>query len=416
MIGFLKKFFAPQNATLADPSQWLRDLFAGARSSAGVNVTPSSVLNLSVVFGCVSIISRSFATLPGHLYREVEAGKEKVRNHPLVDLLRTSPNPEMTAVDFFKAMQANASLHGNAYAQVTSNQRGEVTGLWPIPPGKVRLKRQEDKSLVYELSSGESLAFEDVLHLKSTTLDGLVGCDPTLAVRDVFGLAQALDMNAAKFFANGSRPGSVLEYPGRLKPEGRENLRQSIEDAHGGAENAFKLLILEEGLKYAQARMSNNDSQFDETRGRQAVEICRIFGVPPHKVQILDKATYSNIEEQQIDWVQDVLLPICVSWEKAIGCWLLTRMERDAGLYWKFDLRGIMRGRMAERATYYQKAITAGWMNRNEARALEEMNPAPGLDVFLEPMNMSPAGQPRDDDDPPSPPANRLNGLALNGN
>ena len=384
-----------ENSTFADPASWLVSALT-RKASSGMTVTPGRVLGIAVVYACVNVISKCFSTLPIRLYQGGEDGSKTIlRRDPLHELLAVSPNDEMTSVDFRRVMQAQLSLHNNAYAEIIRNGAGRPVALYPIHPSNITPDRTESGRLVFsfkhQLDGRPPLPQEDVLHLRGLTFDGLHGFDPVNGLRDVFGLAMALDCNAAKFFANDSKPGTILSTEQALSDRAYERLKQSMEDSRG-VEKAHQYKIFEEGLKILTARQANRESQMDESRARQALEICRIYNVPPHKVQILDNATFSNIEEQQIDWVADCILPLAVTWEAALNRSILGQRDRVTGRFFKIDLRGLMRGKMQERADYYSKLITAGVMSRNEARVLEDLDPVDGLDAMLEPLNMAAAG------------------------
>ena len=368
-----------------------------------MTVTPGKILGIAVVYACVNVISKCFATLPVRLYQEGEdGGKTILKRDPLNELLAVAPNEEMTSVDFRRVMQAHLSLHNNAYAEIVRNGAGRPVALYPIHPANISPDRTESGRLIFsfrhQLDGRPPLPQEDVLHLRGLTFDGLHGFDPVGGLRDVFGLAMALDTNAAKFFANDSKPGTILSTEQALSDRAYERLKESME-ASRGVEKAHQYKIFEEGLKLITARQANRESQMDESRARQSLEICRIYNVPPHKVQILDHATFSNIEEQQIDWVADCILPLAVTWEASLNRNLLTERDRITGKFFKIDRRGLMRGKMQERADYYSKLITAGVMSRNEARVLEDLDPVDGLDAMLEPLNMAPAGNQTDDEE-----------------
>jgi len=382
-----------QASTLADPAQWLIDALTGGRkSSAGLGVSPQKVLGIAVVYACVNVISKSFATLPVKLFQAGADGTKKVAvKHPLHLLLSQRPNPEMTSVDFRRVMQAHLSLHNAAYAEILPNGKGEPGELWPVHPANIYPSRDKDGNLIYkfrgQLDGRKPAAASEIIPLRGLSFDGICGFDPVSGLKDVFGLAMALDINAAKFFANDSRPGSILSTEQTISDGAHKRLKESMEDRKG-VENAHRFMILEEGLQILTGRQANRESQMDESRARQALEVCRIYNVPPHKVQILDKATFSNIEEQQIDWVADCMLPLVVTWEAALNMWLLSERDRATGHFFKMDLRGLMRGKMAERGEFYQKAVGGPWMSKNEARALEDMDPVDGGDEILSPMNM----------------------------
>lgn len=367
-------------------------LLGGLQSASGVKVTPLKALGVATVYACVHVLSRTISTLPLKLYeRGIDGkGKHPARDHHLYDLLNTEPNEEMTTVEWRSAMQGNLSLHNNSYAQIVRNTGGKIVELLPLHPSDVKLERDfGTKKLVYKVK-GKTLKREEVLHLKNMTRDGLKGMDLISVGADVLGLAVALETNAAKFFANDSKPGTILEHPAKLSDQAYKRLKDSMEKRQG-VENAYKMLILEEGLKAASSRDGNRDAQFDESRERQDKQICRLFGLPPHKVQIMTDATYSNIESQSIEFVTDAILPIVVNWEKALDKALLTKEERKK-YYFKFDLRALMRGDTESRYKSYGSGIQWGFLSPNDVRRLEDMDPREHGDVYLQPVNMAPSG------------------------
>lgn len=384
--------------------QWAAMLLADVQGhgSAGVAVTPKTVLGASTVFACVDLLASSIATLPLNVYRRTNGnGREIAREHPLFDLLHNSPNSEMDAVDFRKAMQANLCVHGNAYAIITRTRFGEVISLTPVDAKDVELRRDPHTTeLRYRIGSSEFGAGE-IMHLRGLGYSGLEGLRLTSTLSDVFGLAIALDRNAATFFKNQSMPGGFLEHPGKLSPEAASRLTQSFQGGATGS-NAYKVKLLEEGLKYNAARIGNRDSQFDESRDRQGREIARIFRVPGHKVGIVDSQPRANVEQENLSFVIDTLRPLAVQWEQCLNRSLLSPTERKTHFV-EFNLAGLLRGSLKERYEAYATARNWGWLSVNEIRQLENLNPigAEG-DVYLQPLNMAPAGQPQQIAEPPA--------------
>lgn len=364
----------------------------GSKSTSGINVTPLKALGVPTVYACVNHLAKDVAKLPIKLYRRVDGRKEEATDHPLYSLMHDAPNAEMTSTDFRKAMQANLSLRQNAVAIIVRNGRGEVAELYPVDPVDLRLHREKYGPLEYWVDNVRQDPSK-ILHLKGFTVNGVAGHDLIHTVHDVIGLAVALQDNAAKFFGNGSRPGGLLSHPGSLSDKAFARLKEEMEQKHGGVQNAYKMMILEEGLKYESSRVDNDKSQFIESRKHQDVAICQVFGVQPHKVGILDRATFSNIEQQNIEYVVDTLLPELRTWEQALNAKLLSPRERGE-YYFEFNVDGQLRGDFKTRMEGYAIARQNGWMNADEIRSLENMNPLPdGLGQrYLEPLNMQPAG------------------------
>lgn len=398
VLNWLTKLNPWRNAaTLGTPDQWLIDaILGGLSSAAGVTVTPIKALGVSTVFACVNRVGQSIATIPLKLYRNLpEGGRVEAREHPLFSLLHDSPNPEMTSGDFRRAVQSHLTLRSNGYAYIVRDGRGQVAELWPIDYADVQVRRNVlTKELEY-LVRGEATSAEKILHLRGMTVNGAVGLDNVTTARDTIALAIALQDNASKFFANGSRPGSILEHPGVLGDDAAKRLRESFERLYKGNENAYKVAVLEEGLKFVSNRTDNKDSQFLESKKQQALEICQVFGIPPHKVGILDNATFSNIEHQNIEYVQDTLLSNCSTWEQSLNMKLLTPAERRVYSF-GFVLEGLLRGDTKTRYEGYAIARNWGWLNADEIRAYENMNPLPGGKgkIYLQPLNMVEAGKP----------------------
>jgi HK97 family phage portal protein len=385
----------PKNTSLADYDWWLNEIFKGKNAKSGVTVSPLTALGVPTVFACVNHISKDVGKLPLKLYRRSGASKEEAYDHPLYSLFHDAPNSEMTSIDFRKAMQSNLSLRQNAVAYIVRDGRGEVAEVYPVDPADLKLHKEKNQPLEYWID-GKRTDPSRILHLKGFTSNGVAGIEVVKLVEDVIGLAVALQDNASRFFGNGSRPGSILSHPGSLTDKAYQRLKEEIHNKHGGVENAYKTMILEEGLKYEQSRTDNDKSQFIESRKHQDIAICQVFGVQPHKVGILDRATFSNIEQQNIEYVVDTLLPELRTWEQALNAKLLKPQERGE-YFFEFNVDGQLRGDFKTRMEGYAIARQNGWMNADEIRALENMNPLPdGLGQrYLEPLNMVPAGEER---------------------
>ena len=343
-------------------------------------------MQITAVYACVRVIAESIASLPLHLYRYNEdGGKEKAIDHPLYFLLHNEPNPEMTAFSFFEVLLTHLLLWGNAYCQIIRNGKGEVVALYPLMADRMDVDRDEKGHIYYEytMSSDDAPTMKgsvvqlqpvDVLHIPGMGFDGLVGYSPIAMAKNAIGISIACEEYGSKFFANGAAPSGVLEHPGTLKDPGR--VRESWTQTIGGSHNANKVAVLEEGMKYTPISISPNEAQFLETRKFQIDEIARIFRIPPHMIGDLEHATFSNIEEMSLEYVQYTLGPWIARLEQSMIRSLLSDTEK--GTYFvKFNVDGLLRGNYQSRMQGYAVARQNGWMSANDIRQLENLDMIP---------------------------------------
>ena len=371
-------------------------------SSSGKVVTERSAMQMTAVYACVRILSEAIAGLPLHMYRyKDDGGKEKALDHPLYLLLHDEPNPEMSSFVFRETLMTHLLLWGNAYAQIIRNGKGEVVALYPLMPNKMTVSRDETGQLYYTYQKSQeelpkdntctvTLHPSDVLHIPGLGFDGLVGYSPIAMAKNAIGLAIATEEYGSKFFANGAAPSGVLEHPGTIKDPQR--VRESWMSQFGGSANSNKIAVLEEGLKYTPISISPEQAQFLETRKFQINEIARIFRVPPHMVGDLEKSSFSNIEQQSLEFVKYTLDPWVVRWEQSIQRTLLTPEEKKI-YFVKFNVEGLLRGDYQSRMSGYATARQNGWMSANDIRELENLDRIPaeeGGDLYLVNGNMLP--------------------------
>ncbi len=365
-------------------------------TTAGKPVNENTAMQMTAVYSCVRILSEAIAGLPLHVYKYNDGGnKEKDLAHPLYRLLHDEPNPEMTSFVFRETLMGHLLLWGNAYAQVIRNARGEVVALYPLMPNKMTVDRDKDGCLyyLYQRGSGDTpslgknsqvlLSPSDVLHIPGLGFDGLVGYSPIAMAKNAIGLAIATEEYGAKFFANGAAPGGVLEHPGTIKDP--QKVKDSWNSAYQGSGNAHRVAVLEEGMKYQPIGISPEQAQFLETRKFQINEIARIFRVPPHMVGDLEKSSFSNIEQQSLEFVKYTLDPWVVRWEQSMYRVLLSESEKKDHFI-KFNVDGLLRGDYESRMNGYATARQNGWMSANDIRELENLNRIPaeqGGDLYL---------------------------------
>ena len=395
--GLFKSRDKPQDRTAGSNYAFF---FGGTTS--GKAVTERSAMQMTAVYSCVRILSEAVAGLPLHLYKYKDnGGKAMALDHPLYRLLHDEPNPDMSSFVFRETLMTHLLLWGNAYAQIIRNGKNEIVALYPLMPSKMSVDRDESGRLYYtyyrssdeaikDKGSSVTLYPSDVLHIPGLGFDGLVGYSPIAMAKNAIGMAIACEEYGAKFFANGAAPGGVLEHPGTIKDPQR--VRESWQSTFGGSGNANKIAVLEEGMKYTPIGISPEQAQFLETRKFQINEIARIFRVPPHMVGDLEKSSFSNIEQQSLEFVKYTLDPWVIRWEQSIQRSLLSRDEK-AAYFVKFNLEGLLRGDYQSRMNGYAIGRQNGWMSANDIRELENLDRIPaedGGDLYLINGNMLP--------------------------
>lgn len=381
-----------QTALVKDPV--LASWFGGNATAAGQSVTHQTALALSAAYRCVWIISQSAATLPVILYKTVDGGKQRADKHPLYSVLKTRPNRYQTPRAFKQMLFASAVHWGNGYAAVLRKD-GEITDLVPIMPDRVCVKLSPENERVYEITrdrGGKIILLQDeMLHITGFTLNGYTGVSPLTYARESIGFGLGAQEFGARVFGNGARPSGVLEIPEQMSPEAYDRLKKSWDEQFQGAGNAHRVAIIEEGAKFSKVSMTPEDVEFIGNRKFNWIEMCQFYGVPPHKVYDLERSHFRNIEHQSIEFVTDSLGPYLTEFEQACTQYLLTPKER--GQYFaEFMVDALLRGDIKSRYEAYRIGVTTGWLSRNEVRKRENMDPFPGGDEYLQPLNMTEAG------------------------
>lgn len=400
LSGLFRTRDGPKNATSGSAYSF----FMGS-SAAGKSVNERSAMQMTAVYACVRILSESIAGLPLHMYRyEDDGSKTKAVEHPLYHLLHDEPNPEMTSFIFRETLMSHLLLWGNAYAQIIRNGKGDIIALYPLMPNRMKVERDTKGQLYYEYQTMKEdaptmkgavyqLDPSEVLHVPGLGFDGLVGYSPIAMAKNAIGLAIAAEEYGSKFYANGAAPSGVLEHPNVLKDPAK--IRDSWNAAFGGSSNSHRLAVLEEGMKYTPISISPNEAQFLETRKFQINEIARIFRVPPHMVGDLEKSSFSNIEQQSLEFVKYTLNPWVCRWEQALQRALLDDDEKGK-YFFRFNVEGLLRGDYQSRMNGYATARQNGWMSANDIRELENLDRIPaelGGDLYLVNGNMLPLSQ-----------------------
>lgn len=361
--------------------------FLFGRTTSGKPVNERTAMQTTAVYACVRILAEAVASLPLHVYEyQDDGGKKLVHDHPLYYLLHDEPNPEMTSFVFRETLMSHLLIWGNAYAQIIRDGAGRVLGLYPLLPDKMDVQRDDKGNIyyVYSRNSDENPMFkeygnirlkaEDVLHIPGLGFDGLIGYSPIAMAKNAVGMTLACEEYGASFFANGANPGGVLEHPGVLKDPSK--VRESWNSVYRGVSNAHKIAVLEEGMKYQQIGIPPEEAQFLETRKFQINEIARLYRIPPHMVGDLDKSSFSNIEQQSLEFVKYTLDPWVIRWEQSLQRSLLLPGEK--GKYFiKLNVDGLLRGDYQSRMNGYAVGRQNGWFSANDIREMENMNPIP---------------------------------------
>lgn len=373
----------------------LDDIFGGSNNAAGVHVDEYSALSIPTVYACINVISEDVAKVPFLMYRESAAGvKDRAKGHALYRLLKNCPNRYQTPFEFFQLMTRHALLRHGAFAEiVTSNLTGQVTDLIPLNPDRVRPFWAPDgsKAFAYTPRKGglRVILEHEMFHIRRIPKDGgLHGMTLIECAAETMGMSIAVARYGSKYFSNDATPGVALKMQGKQSDEALARLKESWAERKG-VNNAHKPVILEEGLEVEQLSLSAVDSQFIETRKMSPIEICQFIRVPPHKVQILDRATFSNIEHQSQEYYTDTLLPWFTRYEQAAWRDLLTEEEKNTDYYFKFLKESVLQADTLTRYRAHQIGIQQGFLNRNEVRGMEDKPPFEGGDDYLTPMNMT---------------------------
>jgi HK97 family phage portal protein len=377
-------------ATDAGNLSWA-GLFGQQNSRAGVSVNVDSALKVTTVFACLRVLADGIAQVPLKVYREkADGSKELAKDHPVYRLLSRRPNEWMTSFEFRQVMMFHAALLGNGCAYI-GRVRGVPKELIPLVPGSYVIDQARDYTLTYRLTgrNGQTsvLPREDVFHLRGPSWTGAAGLDALQVAREAVGLAIATEETHAALHANGTQPGGVLSVKGSLDDAARARLKESWAQYQGGLANRFKTAVLDMDSTWTPLGMKGVDAEHLDTRRFQIEEICRDLKVFPQMVGYADKtATFASAESFFLAHVIHTLNPWIENWEQSLARDLF---PDEDDIVAKFSMQGLLRGDNAARATFYASGITNGWLTRNEARRLEDLNPIEGLGEPLLPLNMS---------------------------
>jgi HK97 family phage portal protein len=374
-----------------------RLLLGGRTTASGVDVSEQTALNLSAVWNAVQMIAGTVGSLPLILYRRLpEGGRERYYDHPLYRILHDEPNDEMTSMVFRETLMGHALLWGNAYAEIQRDVTNRPRALHVITPDRVQVKRRRNGTLYYEVFNPDrgpsELEPRDILHVPNMSPDGTQGYSVIGKARETLGIGLAAERYGAALFGNGLRFGGILTTPKRMLPETKEKLRAELENLHRGSDRAHKLAILEEDLTWTATSMPPDDAQFLETRKFQVTEVARWFNIPVHKIKDMERATFTNIEHQGIEFVTDTLRPWLIRWEQEVNRKLIAPLERKSQ-YVEHLVDALLRGDTLARQQALEVRFRNGTLSQDEWREIENANPlaeGSGKSYYI-PMNYMPS-------------------------
>lgn len=394
-MSIFKSLFGRKSTGSVDTSAKLAEMLGSwYNTDAGETITPSNAMQITSVYSCIRVVAESIGMLPSSIMTETSKGKDKAPNHSVHRLFNVAPNDYMTAQEWKELCIAHLMLRGNHYSYINW-VNGKAVELLPLAPDSVLPKLTNDYKIEYTVTfkngTTSILDASDILHIKLMSIDGVCGLSPISQARNALGLATATEKHGARVFKNGAKPFGVLKTAGNLTDEQFAAMQSQIEGYTG--DRAFKPLILEGGLDWTQVSISNEDAQFLETRKYQRSEIAGLFRVPPHMIGDLEKATFSNIEHQGLEFVQNSLMPYITRIENRVRLSVIPKADQSR-YYLKFNVNALLRGDMKSRAEFYTKMLHASVLSPNEIREKEDMNPRDGGDIYLTPLNMAVNGKP----------------------
>lgn len=386
----------------------------GLTSKSGQNVTPDNALQISTVFACIKVLAESIASLPLIIYKKrKDGGKDVATDHYLYPILHNIPNTIQTSYELREMMMGHINLRGNAYAYKEIDKQGRVVRLWPLNAARMEIELKNGQLIYkYTTEEGKEEKYPSMFiwHWRGLSKDGIVGLSPITLAREALGLALSAEEHGARFFANDATPTGILKFPGKLHEDAQKKLKESWQEAQTTA-NKFKTAVLQGGLEWQQIGISNEDSQFLQTRQFQIEEIARIFRVPSLMINHPDKtATYASAEQFFLGFVVHTIRPWTVRLEQSMYKSLFTEEDIQQGYFAEFKIDGLLRGDIKSRYDAYAVGRNWGWLSADDIRALENMNPLPDKkgQVYLQPLNMIEAGK-----EPPPQPTKKTEEFSL---
>jgi HK97 family phage portal protein len=390
--------------TALNQASWddmIRAFASGADIPSGDNdISESSAMKYTAVFACCRVLAETFSSVPVFEYKKnpVTGDRTKTDDTGIYDLLHNTPNSEMSAYGFAEQAMYQLNTTGNSVSAISRNAYGQILEIYPYDYKNVTVVRDPDtQKLQYKIKNA-SLGSEtikdksQVFHVAGPSLNGILGMSPIQYAMQAIRLGLTYEKFGVKFYKNGAMPSGVFEHPGFLKDEAYKRLKEDLDKNYQGLTNAGRPILAEDGLKFSPLQINPVDAQLLESKKFQVEDVCRIYRVPLHLVQNLDKATNNNIEHQSLEFVMYTMLPWFKRFESCINNQLLNKEQRKNGYYFEYNLSGLLRGDQKSMAEAFAIGRQWGWLSVNDIRRLMNMNTIPNGDIYLQPMNMVEAG------------------------
>lgn len=381
-------------------SEYVRAFISGEDFPQGniTHIDQTAAMKYTAVFSCVRVLGETLAGTPIMEYRKKPDGtREQTTETEAYDILHNQPNSEMSPFNFKECCMAAINLGGNSVSQKLYNKYGSLVGLYPYEWPKVRLSRDPTtKNLIYTVRDGaksKDFAREEVFHIPGLSLDGICGLSPIEYVSSAIRLGLSYESFGINFYKNGANASGVFSFPQSLGDIAYERLKADLAKNYTGLTNTGKPILLEEGGDFKQLTIKPADAQLIENKKFQLEDIARIYRMPLHLIQNLDRATNNNIEHQSLEFVMYTMLPHFKRWEENINMQLLTPLQRKAGYYLEFKIDSLLRGDAKSRAAAYAAGRQWGWLSVNDIRKLENLSPIANGDIYLQPLNFIEAGK-----------------------
>lgn len=393
-MGFLTDRFGPTvHASSADEG-FLK--LINRKTTSGKVVNEETALQNSAVFACIRIIAETLAMMPLQVFEETKSGrKTQTKEHPAAYVLSKQSNRHMTSMTFRDVVQGHVAGWGNGYAELQRNKKGEVVGLWPLLPDVTRAERiDESGDVIYRTKAAQDdsrilhLKQDQLIHVMGPGWNGYGGYSIVRLAREAIGLGMSAEEFGSRWFGQGTQGGHIVYVPGHLSPEGKENLNDHLQKEEAGMDNSHRWRILQEGMKVERIGLPPEDAQFLETRRFQNSDIARFFRMQLSKLQELQRQTHSNMEQSNLEFYMDTMLPWAVRWEQELDRKIFITNEERNRFYTKFNFSSLLRGDTASQGEFFHKATGGPWMTPDEVRAKLEMDPIPGGDKLRNPTNM----------------------------
>ncbi|WP_373898835.1 phage portal protein [Haloimpatiens sp. FM7315] len=394
----VKLFMTPQNALFEVLQKYSEDFLSGEEvpTDNNLRIDTDTAMSFSAVFACNRVLSETLASCPLLLYEKDDKGnRHQVTDTAEYDLLHYAPNAEMTPVQFKEFGMTNINLGGNFIAQKVFNMHGELLELRPISWDRVRIDidKATGRLLYFIDGKQEPKTRDEILHIPGLTLDGYIGITPLSYAALTIDIGLSQDKFERNFYHNRASTSGIFQYPNELGDEAFQRLKKDIKKNYTGLSNAGVPMILEGGGQFKEITMKLTDAQFLESKRFRIEDVCRIFRMPLHLVQDLTRSTNNNIEHQSLEFIVYTMLPWFKRWEENLNLQLLSKESRRKNRYFEFNISGLLRGDIKSRYEAYAQGRQWGWLSVNDIRRLENMNPIPNGDIYLEPLNMGEAGK-----------------------